>query len=371
MAALGLAAAVPAARAETEWTVGQVAPLTGPLGAAPGQMSAGIRLYFDKVNAAGGVAGKPLRLLSRDDKYQASEAPKQFDALMDSPAKPIALVGAFGTDNTEALIKYPAFVRSGLPLLGGRTGASILRTSGSRQVFHLRASYHDEVEKIVEQLTSNGMTKIGMAYQSGGFGLDALAGLKASLQKRNLAPGRTVELDIKTEQLASAVKTLSQDMPQALVLVGSAGPAAAFMREFRKAGGSAQIFGISSVEAGALVSTLGVEGARGIMISEVMPDQVQRQLQFTREFVADVRQYGENKVQPGFAAAEGYLVGKVFVEALRRAQPNPTPAKITEALEAMNGYDVGGIIISFSRNDHVGTHYVDTAVINNAGKLLY
>jgi ABC-type branched-subunit amino acid transport system substrate-binding protein len=76
-------------------------------------------------------------------------------------------------------------------------------------------------------------------------------------------------------------------------------------------------------------------------------------------------------VAPGFAAAEGYLVGRVFVEALRRASPAPTPAKIAEALEAMSNYDVGGIPINFSRNDHVGTRYVDTAVISSGGKLQY
>ena len=373
MAAFGAAAAWPMARAQStgEWVVGQITPLSGPQGAGPAQQMTGIQLAFNKANAAGGVAGRPLKLVTRDDKYQAAEAPRQFDALLDSGVKPIALVGAFGTDNTDALIKHPAFVRSGLPLVGGRTGASVLRAPANRQVFHLRASYHDEIEKIVEQLFNNGVKNIGMVSQIGGFGQDCLTGLKESLQKRGLTMGRTVELDLKVEHLPGLVKTLSEAMPQAVILAASAAPAAAFMREFRKAGANTQLFGLSSVDADLLVSTLGAEGARGIMLTEIMPDQVQKQLLFTRDFLADLKQYGEGKVAPGFAAAEGYLIGRVFVEALRRASPNPTSAKLTDVLESMSGYDVGGIPISFSRNDHVGTHYVDTAVISSGGKLQY
>ena len=374
IAAIGAAAAWPMARAETaggEWVVGQISPLSGPQGPLSGQQTTGIQLAFAKANAAGGVGGKALKLISRDDQYLAAEATRQFDALLDSGVKPIALVGAFGTENTGALIKSPSFVRAGLPLVGGRTGASVLRAANNRQVFHLRASYHDEIEKIVEQLTNNGVKDIGIVLQSGGLGQDCLAGLKASLQKRGLAPGRSVEIDLGATRVPAAVKALAEATPQALIVAASAAPAVAFLREFRKSSAFTQVFGISTIDPDLLINTLGAQGARGIMLTEIMPDQVQKQLLFTRDFLADIKQYGEGRVVPGFAAAEGYLVGRVFIEALRRASPNPTPAKIAEALEAMSNYDVGGIPINFSRNDHVGTHYVDTAVVSNSGKLQY
>jgi ABC-type branched-subunit amino acid transport system substrate-binding protein len=290
---------------------------------------------------------------------------------LEAGLKPIALVGAYGTDNTDALIKSPSFVRSGLALVGGRTGATVLRAPANRQVFHLRASYRDEIEKIVEQLANNGVKEIGMVYQAGGFGQDCLAGLTASMQKRGLTPARSAEIDVNAARLPAAVKAVMESTPAALIIAASAAPAAAFLAAFRKAGGNTQLFGISTVDPDLLISTLGAAGARGIMLTQVMPDQVQKQLGFTRDFLADLKQYGEGRVQPGFAAAEGYLVGRVFTEALRRATPNPTPAKIAEALEGMNQYDLGGISINFSRTDHVGTRYVDTAVINGAGKLQY
>ena len=374
MAALGAAAAWPMARAQSsgsEWVVGQISPLSGPQGPLSIAQTTGIQLAFNKANAAGGVGGRTLKLVSRDDKYSAAEAPKQFDALLDSGLKPVALIGAFGTENTDALIKSPAFVRSGLPLVGGRTGATVLRAAGNRQVFHLRASYRDEIEKIVEQFANNGVKDIGMVIQSGTFGQDCLEGFKASLQKRSMTAGRVVEVDINSTRVPAAVKSLAEAAPAALIVAASVAPATAFLREFRKSGSITQIFGLSTIDPDVLVSSLGAQGARGIMLTQIMPDQVQKQLLFTRDFLADIKQYGEGKVAPGFAAAEGYLVGRVFVEALRRASPAPTPAKIAEALEAMSNYDVGGIPINFSRNDHVGTRYVDTAVISSGGKLQY
>jgi ABC-type branched-subunit amino acid transport system substrate-binding protein len=371
MAALGAAAAWPARGAESggEWVIGQIAPFSGPQAPLSLQQSAGIQLAFAKANGAGGVGGRALKLVSRDDLYSPVEAPKQFDALLESGPKPVALIGAFGTENTEALIKSPNFQRSGLPLVGGRTGASVLRAP-NRQVFHLRAGYRDEVEKIVEHLTANGVKEIGMVYMTGALGQDCLEGLKASLQKRGLKPARTAEIDLNATRVATTVKTMLEATPQAVILGTSSPPAIAFLREFRKAGGVTQSVGLSTIDTDLLVSTLG-DGARGIMLTEVIPDQVQKQLLFTRDFLADIKQYGAGKVPPSFAAAEGYLVGRVFTEALRRASPNPTPARITDALEAMNNYDVGGVPIAFSQTEHVGTRYVDTAVVSSGGRLQY
>lgn len=375
-AALGAAAAVlPKALAETmagDWVVGQISPLSGPQGPLSAQQSAGIALAFAKANAAGGIGGRALRLVSRDDKYMASESPKQFDALMESGVKPIALVGAFGTENTDALIKSPAFQRSGLALVGGRTGASVLRAGGNRQVFHLRAGYRDEIEKIVESLTGNGVKEIAMVLQTGGLGQDCLEGFKVSMQKRGLGIGKLAEIDLLATRVPAAVKTMTEAAPQALIVAASSPPSIAFLREFRKAGGAATlIYGLSIIDPDTLINTLGAQAARGIVLTEVIPDQVQKQLLFTRDFLADIRQFGDGRITPGFATAEGYLVGRVFTEALRRASPNPTPAKISEALEAMNNYEVGGIGINFARADHVGNRYVDTAVVSSSGKLQY
>jgi branched-chain amino acid transport system substrate-binding protein len=356
--------------ASAPWIVGQIAPLSGPLGPASLQLVSGIQLYLDKINAGGGIGGKPLRLISYDDKYSATEATRQFDALMALPTKPLALLGAFGTDNTEALLKHPSFIQSKLPLVGGRTGATVLRTPANKQIFHLRASYHDEIDKIVEQLTIIGIKSIGIAYQSGGFGQDGLAGLKAAMQKRGLAVARETQFDLKAENLTQAIKHLQGNMPAALVLVGSAGPATAFIREFRKSGGSAQVFGISTVDSGMLISTLGPQAARGIMISQAMPDPKQKKFLFTRNFIADAELFGNSKFTPNFASLEGYLIGKVFTEALRRSLPTPTPERITQALEQMQKFDVGGLTISFSSDNHVGTRYVETSIISLEGKLL-
>lgn len=373
--ALGAAAACwPLAHAQSnkdEWIVGNIAPASGPQGPGSTQQTQGIALAFAKANAAGGVAGRSLRLVSRDDKYSAAEAPKVFDALLESGAKPIALLGAYGTDNTDALIKAPSFARSGLPLIGGRTGATVLRAPANRQVFHLRASYRDEIEKIVEQLTGSGIREIGMVHQSGGFGQDCLAGLTASLQKRGLTAKGVAEIDINSTRVPAAVKAFSEATPAALIVAASAAPATAFFSAFRKTGAITQLFGISTIDPETLITTLGAASARGIVLTQVMPDQVQKQLGFTRDFLADVKQYGEGRVQPGFAAAEGYLTGRVFVEAMRRAAPNPTPAKVVDALEGLSQFDLGGININFSKGDHVGTRYVDTAVISAAGKLQY
>ncbi|HVZ36951.1 MAG TPA: ABC transporter substrate-binding protein, partial [Polyangiaceae bacterium] len=78
-----------------------------------------------------------------------------------------------------------------------------------------------------------------------------------------------------------------------------------------------------------------------------------------------VRRYREQlakyqpQAQPGFVSLEGFIVGSIFVEALRRVGPTLTTEKLVDTLEQINGLDLGfGSKISFSLSEHQGSHKV-------------
>ena len=95
------------AASAAEIRIGQVAPYSGPLAPTGKHVGAGIQLYFDKVNASGGVNGNTLRLVTRDDAYKSDETIKQVGELIANEA-PLALCGLVGTGTVAAAIALTA-----------------------------------------------------------------------------------------------------------------------------------------------------------------------------------------------------------------------------------------------------------------------
>jgi ABC-type branched-subunit amino acid transport system substrate-binding protein len=82
-----------------------------------------------------------------------------------------------------------------------------------------------------------------------------------------------------------------------------------------------------------------------------------------------MKQHAPDKVV-SYASMESFIAAKVLVEALRRAGPEPTRARVLTALQNLREYDVGGFKISFGGDNRVGSRYVEVTVIGREGKLL-
>ena len=153
--ALILAALTVAGNALADIVIGQVTPLSGPLAPTGSHIRAGAQLYFDAVNASGGVHGQKIRLITKDDAYKASETVRLARELINE-AQPLALFGFVGTGNVEALLKDKILTEAGIPLVMVRTGASSVLKSGNPWLFFTRASYEAEIKRIIQQYSSTG-----------------------------------------------------------------------------------------------------------------------------------------------------------------------------------------------------------------------
>jgi ABC-type branched-subunit amino acid transport system substrate-binding protein len=71
-----------------------------------------------------------------------------------------------------------------------------------------------------------------------------------------------------------------------------------------------------------------------------------------------------------YTSFEEFLGAKVLVEALRRAGPAPTRAKVVKALESLQGFDLGGVSVGYSPTSRVGSRYVEVTVIGANGRLM-
>ena len=344
--------------------LGQAAVFSGPAAQLGIQMRNGIKAYFDYVNERGGVHGRKLELITEDDRYEQSVAPSATKKLIEEH-KVFALLGYVGTPTGVAHL--PVVTQAKVPLVGMFTGAEVLRVPFNRYVFHVRASYYDETEKIVEQVVSTGGKKISVFYQNDAYGEAGRKGTELALERRKMKIHSTGTVERNTVAVEEAAKAIHASQPDAVVMVSAYTSIAAFVRAMQKQGSGATFYNVSFVGSKALADALGKEGI-GVAISQVVPFPWGTAVPVVKEYQQLAKKAGFTDYN--FSALEGFLSAKVMVEGLKRAGKNPTRESLVEALEKMSDVDLGGFFISYSPKNRAGSKFVDLTIISRDGKFL-
>ncbi|MBA3772032.1 MAG: ABC transporter substrate-binding protein [Ramlibacter sp.] len=357
------------ARAETgvtdrEVTVGQFAAFSGPAGQLGQRMRAGIEAYFKAVNAQGGINGRQLKLVARDDGYEPEKAKAAVKALIEED-KVFALMGSVGTPT--GLAALPVLTAAAVPMVGMFTGAQALREPFNRNVFHVRAGYFDETERIVQHLTTFGLKKIAVFYQNDAYGKAGLEGVERALAKRQLKPSATGTVERNSTDVGKALDAILAGSPEAVVQISAYKSCAAFIKQARARGYGGQFFNVSFVGSKALADELGDVG-NGVVISQVVPFPYVASSALVREYQQRMTQAGDKEFD--FSSMEGYLTAKVFAEGLRRAGRNLTRDGLINGLEAMRDVDLGGFTINYGPNQHMGSKFTDLTIIGRGGKFV-
>ncbi|MBI2768070.1 MAG: ABC transporter substrate-binding protein [Burkholderiales bacterium] len=357
------------AGAAEELVIGQVAPLTGTIAGTGDEYVAGGAAYFAHINATGGIYGRKIRVVVKDDSYKPDQTVAMTKELL-AEEKPLALFGFVGTGNVLALNKNRILEDANIALIAPYTGAQDLRDPMSPYIFHIRASYTDETARMVEHLHTIGLRRFAVMYQDDPFGKSGLAGAETALKKLGLQAVAKGGYDrTKPEEIDAAVAAIAPASPDAIIMVSVNRASAAFVKKMREKGSKARLFSISVVNFKELLKNAGEDNARGIGISQVMPYPYSQLVPVAREFQTLMKKYQPEKVV-SYASMESFIAAKILVEAIRRAGGNPTREKIVTQLDRMTSYDVGGFKINFSPDNHVGSKFVEVTVIGPGGKLM-
>lgn len=362
VASLGAALALPAWAQTRAIVLGQSAALSGPAAQLGLQMNKGGKLYFDQVNASGGINGHHVELRSLDDGYEPDRCKANTEKLIKDDV--FALFGYVGTPTCVAAL--PLVNDAKIPFFGPFTGAEALRDPFSRVVFHLRASYYDETGLIVKQLTSLGLKKIAVFYQNDAYGKAGLEGVHRALKPLGLEPVGLGTVERNTVDVAKAVADIVPKMPDAIVQISAYKSCAAFIREARKAGYGGTFYNVSFVGTQALADELGKE-ANGIIVSQVMPFPFSTTSAIAREYLDAVRKAGNDV--PNYSSMEGYLAAKVVTEGLKRAGKNPSRDAFVNGLESIQNANFGGYNVNFGPRDHVASKFVELSMLTGDGKV--
>lgn len=349
-------------RATAQIIVGQTAGFTGAVAATVKEATDGAKLYFDAVNAKGGVNGQQIELVSLDDKFDPKTAAANARTLITEKGA-VALFLTRGTPHNELII--PVLDELKVPLLGPSTGAMLLHNPVRKYVFNVRSTYQREAEKAIGLLSSIGITSIGVLHVDDSFGADAFVGVKAGFDATKLTPVFIGKYDRAKPDFTPLAADVKRTSPQAVMVVGSGTHVIDALKAIRATGSRAQLVTLSNNASGGFVKALG-ENARGTIITQVFPNERSIASPLVKEALALARAKNIAEVSP--AMLEGFASAKVLTEGLRRAGSNPSGEKVRAGLEAIRGFDVGGLDVTYSPTDHTGLDFVDLSIINKDGK---
>jgi ABC-type branched-subunit amino acid transport system substrate-binding protein len=350
----------------TAIVIGQSAPLSGANAELGNDIRNGALAYFKKVNDAGGVNGRKLQLATLDDGNQVPRAEANTKKLVEEQGV-FALFGyASATLSRPAL---PIVEKNRVPFLAPFTGADPMRVF-NKYVFNIRASYADELDKIVEHYVTFGLKRFAIVHYDDPVGKENLTAVERALKKRNLAIASVAAWkDRAKPDIDGGLKEVMKGNPDVVILTTLFKASSDFIKAAQKAGFSAQMVSNSFPGASPLAKELGPAGS-GVAITQVVPPPTRRSVPVVKEY-QDAIEKQLGKKEFSFTSLESYIAAKVTVEAIRRAGPRLTRENFMQAIEGMKSYDTGDFPVSFSPTDHNGSDYVEITVIGRDLKFNY
>lgn len=342
---------------------GQAAALEGPASALGTGMNLGLRAAFAEANAAGGVHGRMIEIISMDDGYEPDRSIAAVNKLINED-KVFGLIGPVGTPTSKAT--QPIATGAKVPFVGPFTGAGFLRDPAHGNIVNVRATYAAETEAWIQHLNGDlGLDKIAILYQDDGFGRVGLAGVQAAMDKRGLSLVAEGTYQRNTTAVKSALLEIRKAKPQAVVMVGAYKPIAEFIKLAKKVKLDSKFVNISFVGSKALSAELGDAG-EGVIVSQVVPFPWDVTIPLVKEYQAALKAVDAD-AEPGFVTLEGYIVGRLAVMGLEQAGKDVTRESFLNAYWSTGAFEMGGVTLNFGGDDNQGMDDVFLTTIQKDG----
>ncbi|HVZ44697.1 MAG TPA: ABC transporter substrate-binding protein [Ramlibacter sp.] len=357
-AALGMALA---AHAQDSWVVGQSAPLTGGNAQFGNDIRSGANAWFASVNARGGVQGRPIELVTLDDRNDRKQAGANAKTLLENPN----LLALFGfASATLSLDALPQAEAKGVAFFAPFSGANPVRVNNP-VLFTVRASYGQEMEKMLRFWTSLGLTRVSVVHYDDEVGNQNFAVVQEWLGKIGLKPQHLMLKRNAAVGRADADALVAQQ-PQLVINTTLSGSAAALQKQLVAMGRIVPTSSLSFVGADQYIKAAGPAGS-GVSITQVVPLPGST-IPAVRACAAALEAQGVKSMNS--TQLEACFAAKVLTEGIRRAKKPVNAKSVLEALANLGTYDLGGYRITFQPGSHHGSKFVDLAMVTRDGRLV-
>jgi branched-chain amino acid transport system substrate-binding protein len=360
-----LALALPlAATGADKILIGQSAPLTGANAEIGKDIREGALAYFKKVNEAGGIGGRPVELITLDDKNDRKTAGANAVKLVNEN-NVVALFGfASATLSMDAM---PVVKEKRVPFFAPFTGADAIHKQGP-YVFVMRASYADELLKILDHWKGLGAERVTVVHYDDEIGNQNYATVER-LMKQAGKQAVSVKLKRNADVDAAQIQAIIKSDPQVVVATTLYGATAQVLKGLKDAKRPYNMTSLSFVGPSQLAKAAGADAA-GVSVAGVVPPPSKTMVPVIKECAEAMKKAGVAELN--YTNLEACIAAKVLVEGLRRSGgKEPTREGLYRALNGIGTYDAGGYVVKFGPEDRHGSNYVELAVINKSGQFRF
>jgi branched-chain amino acid transport system substrate-binding protein len=352
--------------------IGQVSSQTSPVTAMNAKgLFAGFNVYLEHINAQGGVNGRKVKLVNKDD---GLAAPKMIELTKEfATDKNVVVLAAYqNTGGMVALAKENTVQQLGFAMIAPFQGDKAI--VGAPNWYPFRSGYPDEVAAMVKEAVFQQKKRVALVYQSATFGptLAKLAKELAAKEKLNIVAEVMIET-AQNDKIDASVKeggiAIAKADPDAILLLMGGRAAPATVGAIKNSSAQdAQLYGMSILPSAEVFKVAG-DKARGVVITQAVPFPYSATLPVVSQYQKLMKQYAPSEPL-SFTTLEGFIAAKITVEAIKRAGPNPTKEKVLKAVSNMGQLDLGGVYVDYSPTGRNGWGGVDLTVIGANGKLL-
>lgn len=343
----------------TSIVLGQSVALTGPGSSLALPFHQGAKMYFERVNAAGGIHGRKIELVALDDRGNVQLTTENTRKLLDQGV--LSLFGYYGSPQVTAA--YPQIKDGEVLLFAPMAAGDEFRGAMYGNVYSVRPGYSEEAAAIARHAETLGARRLAILHASDSESLAALE--SATRTMSGMGSDLVANAAVASGNVAGGVNKILAAKPQSVLVIGDATSAAAAVRDLRAKSFPGPIYGFSNTGESLLAEELGRAGA-GVIVVRVVPKSDSAKVAVVRELLADAQAAKLGK--PNVYMLEGYIAARVYAEALRRIPKDLNRAKLRKALDALDDVSVGGFRVHFA-NDRVASKMVELSLIDSQGRV--
>ncbi|MDB5875028.1 MAG: amino acid/amide transporter substrate-binding protein family [Ramlibacter sp.] len=367
-ASIGISIFSRPARAATAVTdgairLGQSIAQSGPLGGVAREFTEAAIAMFDLVNTQGGIRGRRIELIAKDDGYVPDRTAANVSEWI-ANKEILALFGVLGVANSAVALPLAAQAR--MPFLFPTNGDPSIRRQPNRYLFTATGSFDDEIDRLVAHANTIGAKRISVAHLSVPFGKSILEATSRATKARGQALHSSAAFDLEGDK-SQAAKVIAASRPDAVILGAVGNNAAEFIHAFRATGSTALMLTCSVVGTDLVFKKLGAESA-GLVIAQIVPYPWNSATPIVKDYQALCK--GRGVTNFSHIGLWGHIAARITVEALKRAGRDITGESLIRALEGMRNIDLGHYIVDFSPTKHHGSHYSEITLLAPDGRLV-
>lgn len=336
---------------DTAILIGQSCVLSGQAEDLGKNIHRGIVSALEQVNASGGIHGRRIRLIVRDDFYEPGQAIRNTQDFIFKD-KVFALIGQVGTPTSRAVV--PIIQKHKVPFIAPFTGDKFLRTPLKRQVVNIRAGYDEETRKIISYFVEKKQfNRIACFYQDDSYGLAGLGGVVQALKKYGLELVAAESYRRNTLAVMGGFVRIREVRPQAVILVGSYQPCAEFIKLARAKGMAQAMFATLSFTGTSSLTRALRRETENIIFSQVLPSPFERNLKIVKNYSKAMREF-QPEEPLSYISFEGYIAGRFFIEVIKGVGPSLNREKFISHIEKKRVFNIDDLILTFGPDDHQG-----------------